>query len=326
MPQYFRIIGSSRRLPARCITSDELDLRLGEAPGTTFARTGVRKRFQAVEPESAATMAQAVVCDALAQARCDITAVDLLIDASLCIQQPIPCNAALIQQVLGPTAAGIPCLDVHASCLGFVAALNVVNGLFAAGSARRILVVCAETPLRGVNWDEPESACLMGDAAAAFVFEAATPRAGWAFGMETYAEGARLCEVAGGGHRLPPFEYTAEKRAAYQFHMDGKAVHKLASRHLPGLVKRVLLASGQRLEDLEVVPHQASGPAVELVARRLGIARGNLHATLADHGNLVAASIPFVLHGVRMDRPVGTRVMLLGTAAGYTQAAAVLTL
>ncbi len=326
MQQYFRITGSARYLPRQRIASEELDIKYGVASGTIAARTGVRCRYRASGDENGATMALRVVGDALESARCGIRDVDLIVDASLCVQQPIPCNAALIQEALGAEAAGIPCMDVHASCLGFFAALQTVNGLFASGAAKRVLVVCAETPLRGVNWNEPESACLMGDAAVAVVLEAAPPVDGFSLRMETFAEGAHLCEVAGGGHKLPAFDYREDLYAQYRFHMEGKALHKLASRHLPPLVERVLAEAGCSLDELEVVPHQASGPSLELVARRLGIARERLHATLAEHGNLVAASIPYVLHGLREKKTEGARVMLLGTAAGYTQAAGVFTL
>jgi 3-oxoacyl-[acyl-carrier-protein] synthase-3 len=101
---------------------------------------------------------------------------------------------------------------------------------------------------------------------------------------------------------------------------------KLASRLLPPLVERVLRETGCTLTDVDIVPHQASGPAIEFMARRLGIPAERLHATIAQHGNMVAASIPFVLHGVRQKRPAGTRILLLGTAAGYTQAACLFTL
>jgi len=326
MLQHFRITGSARCLPSKRIGSDELDARLGLRAGTTFARTGVRWRHEARAPENAATMARHVIAGALASAGRTLRDLDLLIDASLCVQQPLPCNAALIQRELGADAAGIACVDVHASCLGFVAALQMANGLFAAGEARRIAIVCSETALRGVNWDEPESACLMGDGAAAFVLEATTPVHACVIALETFSEGAHLCQVEGGGHRLASFEYDASQRARYQFHMDGRAVHKLASRLLPPLVGRVLREAGAALGEMDVVPHQASGPSLELIARRLGIAREKLHASIEEHGNLVAASIPYVLHGARMALPAGARVLLIGTAAGYSQAAAVITL
>jgi len=326
MLQHFRITGSGRMVPAHRITSEELDGRLGLSPGTTFRRTGVHTRYEAREPENAATMTRTVVAAALAEAGCGLTGIDQIIDASLCLQQPIPCNAALVQESLGPEAAGIPCMDVHASCLGFVAALRVANGLFASQAANRILVVCAETPLKGVNWAEPESACLMGDAATAYVLEAMTPRPACVFRMETFAEGANLCVVEGGGHRLPSYAYSTEQHARYCFHMEGREVHKMAARYLPGLLQRALEEAECTLEQVEIIPHQASGPAIELMARRLKLPAHRLHATVAKHGNLVAASIPYVLHEVRQRCAAGTRVLLLGTAAGYTQAVSVFSL
>lgn len=251
---------------------------------------------------------------------------ELLVDASLCIQQPIPSNSALLQQALGPEAAGGATMDVHSSCLGFAIALQVVNGLFAAGAHRRAVIACAETHLRGVNWNDPESAHLMGDGAAAVVLETCKPQNEFTFRFETFGEGANLCQVQGGGHRLPPYDYVEAKRARYQFEMDGKGVHKFASTHLPPMVRRVLTEAGARIGDLHVVPHQASGPSIELLARRLGVNRERLHSSVQNHGNLVAAGIPFVLHAARAELPPGTRVMLIGTAAGYSQAAAIFTL
>jgi 3-oxoacyl-[acyl-carrier-protein] synthase III len=323
MTQHFRILGSARRLPRRAISASELDRRLGLPQGWTARHTGVLMRHQSAGPEEAETLTREVCLAALADAGKTLANIDLIVDASLCVQQPIPCNAALVQKTLGLGARGIPCIDIHASCLGFVTALNVVNGLFASGSAQRALIVCAETPLQGVNWDEPESACLMGDGAVAFVLESAHRNNPCCFLMETYAEGAHLCEVRGGGHRLSPYAYTEAQRDAYQFHMDGKAVHKLASKHLPQLLAKVLARTGHHLEKLNTVPHQASGPALEFVRRRLGLQKERFHVSIAEHGNMVAAGIPYVLDSVRRRLPDGSPILVLGTAAGYTQAAAI---
>lgn len=323
MKQHFKITGSARQVPGKCITADELDQRAGLPAGWTLRHTGVQLRYEAVEPENATTLGRKVILDALDSARLRLTDVELLIDASLCIQQPIPSNSALMQQALGPDAAGCATMDVHSSCLGFVVALQVVNGLFASGAYRRAVIVCAETHLRGVNWDDPESAHLMGDGAAAIVVEACPPENDCVFRFQTFGAGAHLCEVQGGGHRLPPYDYTPDKHALYQFAMDGKGVHKFASTHLPAMVQEALREAGASIDELHVIPHQASAPTIELLARRLGVNRGRLHSSVESHGNLVAAGIPFVLHATRSQLPAGTRVMLIGTAAGYSQAVAI---
>jgi 3-oxoacyl-[acyl-carrier-protein] synthase-3 len=321
MRQHFTILGSARALPAEVIGAHELDRRLGLPEGWTARHTGVLRRHRNSGPAETEALTRQVSLAALRDAGLALGDLDLIVDASLSLQQPIPCNAALVQRCLGPDARGIPCMDVHASCLGFLTALSTINGLFATGVARRALVVCSESPLTGVNWKEPESACLMGDATVAFVLEAREHPAPCAFLMETYAEGADFCEVRGGGHRLPPYVYREENRPAYQFHMDGKAVHKLAAQLLPALLEKVLSLTGRRLSELQVIPHQASGPALDLMRRRLEIPPERFHVSIADHGNLVAASIPFVLDRVRRALPTGSPVLLMGTAAGYTQAA-----
>jgi len=326
MKQYFKIVGSARYLPRKCIHAEELDRRSGLEAGWTLKHTGVRVRHEAGPDESGTEMARRVVMDALKSAGFGLRDLDLLIDASLCLQQPIPSNSALILESLGREAAGCATMDVHSSCLGFVAALQTVNGLFAAEGYDRAVIVCGETPLRGVNWDEPESAHLMGDGAAAIVLERCSPRDGCAFRFQTFAEGAQLCRVEGGCHRLPPAAYASSNRARYEFHMDGKGVHRFASQHLPAMVAEAVAASGTPLSDLHVVPHQASGPSIELLTRRLGIGRSRVHSSVEHHGNMVAAGIPFVLHGARAELAEGVRVMLVGTAAGYSQAVAIFTL
>jgi len=328
MQQHFRIAGTGGYLPARRITAAELDTRLGLAPGWTLRHTGVAVRHQSAPGETATAMGVRAAHDALAAANVRLAEVDLIIDASTCQQQPIPGNAPLLQQALGPAARGSAAFDVHASCLSFVVALATVNAFFAAGQYRCALIVSAETPLNGVDWSDPASACLMGEGAAAAVLvrSPAPVDPGMAYRYETFGELAGLCGVDGGGHRLTPFEFTMETAARFRFHMDGPKLHRAASRLLPPLVQRVLREAAARLADLHIVPHQASGPAVELLARRLGVARDRLHSSLAEHGNLVAAGIPFALHRAREKIGAGSRTLLLGTAAGYSQAALLFTL
>ncbi|MEO6993843.1 MAG: 3-oxoacyl-[acyl-carrier-protein] synthase III C-terminal domain-containing protein [Lacunisphaera sp.] len=326
MKQYFKIVGSARALPGKCVTAEELDQRSGLPLGWTVKHTGVRFRYEAVEPENGTTLGRTVVLEAVKLAGWKLGDMELLVDASLSLQQPIPSNSALLQEALGAEAAGCATMDIHASCMGFVAALQAVNGFFASGAYRRAVIVCAETAFRGVNWEEPESAHLMGDGAAAVVLEACAPIDDCVIRLKTFGEGAQLCRVKGGGHRLAPYAYTAGQHADYLFHMDGKGVHKFASIHLPPMVQEAIASGKTPLAQLHVIPHQASAPSIELLARRLTISRAQLHSSVENHGNLVAAGIPFVLHATRALLNPGARVMLIGTAAGYSQAVAIFTL
>lgn len=326
MQQHFEIIGTGGYLPARVITAEELDARLGLEAGWTARHTGVLVRHQRAPDENATMMGANAARAALAAAGCGLRDLDVIIDASTCQQQPIPCNAVLLQQALGADAAGIAAFDVHGTCLSFLLALSTVNGLFAAGQYQRALIVSTESAMDGLNWNDPASACLFGDGAAAVVVERAdSPVGPLVFAYETFAEHADVCEVRAGAHRIPPETWTQERDPLFRFAMDGPRVHRIASRLLPPLVARCLRESAHSLAGLQIVPHQASGPAVELMCRRLGLPSEHVHVSLAEHGNLVSASIPYALHRAGAKIPVGTPLMFLGTAAGYAQGVMILT-
>ena len=94
-------------------------------------------------------------------------------------------------------------MSVHATCLSFLVALDLSANLLATGRYEHILIVASEIGSVGINFREPESASLLGDAAAAAVVVARTPP-GEAAGLhaarlETYGDGADMTAIRGGG-------------------------------------------------------------------------------------------------------------------------------
>ena len=324
-----RLAQSAIYLPARVVTAAELDERLELPPGWIEEKTGVSRRHF-IEPgrDTNATMGAAAVRGVLASAGLGFADVDLLINASASIQQPIPCTAALIQRELGDAAAasGVPCVDLNATCLSFLLALEFAAAWLSARGRGRVLLVSSEVASQGVDWSQPGAAGLFGDGAAAFLLESALEEQSGllASRFETFSEGASYCEVPAGAQAQPPWTYTPARHREFLFAMDGPAVHRLAMKRLPGLVERCLADAGVALADIEaVVPHQAGMGPLRLVERRLGIPAGRMVVTVAEHGNMIAASIPVALHLARergLAKP-GDRVLLLGTAAGYSQGA-----
>ena len=328
MLQHFEIIGSGLHLPHRRLTDSDVDARAGLPDGWTAEHTGVLQRFECVAPETVATMAKRSIELAMRDAAVAWSDIDLILDASTCRHQPIPCNAAAVQQSFGREAEGIACMDVQSTCLGFIVALQVANALFGTGAYRNILVVCAEAALLGVDWSEPESACLMGDGAAAVVLRRAQPREGYFYAHQTFAQHLEVCQIRGGGHLLPVTNYTAGTDREFRFHMDGPQLLRIAAKHLPPMTESLLAEAKLKPGEVHVVPHQAAPKALSLLRRLLRFKADRFHSRVAMMGNLIAASIPSVLHQCRTEGvlPKGERVMLLGTSAGYSQAGLIFTL
>jgi 3-oxoacyl-[acyl-carrier-protein] synthase-3 len=77
-----------------------------------------------------------------------------------------------------------------------------------------------------------------------------------------------------------------------------------------------------------VVPHQASHLSMAHIAKKLDFPESKIVDIYATHGNQVAASIPTALHEAVMSGRAkkGSRVLMLGTAAGLTLGGLVLDL
>lgn len=326
-PIPLRIASTGSFLPPRIVTSDEVDTRTGMTPGWTQRHTGVLQRRH-VDGETSAQMGAEALRDAMSDSGWAGAMPDLLLGASGTPHQPIPCTAALIAAELGWN--GVPCFDVNATCLSFIAALQVAGGLLAAGRAGRIAIVSTEAGSKGLNWKEPESAGLMGDGAAAVLVES-TEETGPALLhclMETWPEGAAFTEIRGGGSRLPAKEHVPGVNTDdFLFHMDGPAVFRLAAEKMEAFVARLVGTGSSRWDGTDwVIPHQASLPAVRHLRRRLGIPAEKLIETIQHHGNVIAASMPLALHEALVSGRVqrGQTVLFLGTSAGFSLGGALL--
>lgn len=319
-----KILGTGKYLPGTSVSSAEMDKRLRQPEGWSLKISDVRVRHF-VKDETASYMGARAAESALQQAGLTINDIDCIVSTSGTMEQPIPCNASLIQRELGQGAAGIPAFDINSTCLSFLAGLDVISYMIDAGRYRNVLLVASEIASVGLNWSHKESAVLFGDGAAAVVVGPAGQTEGDSrivcSLMETYSDGAEWSEIRGGGTRLPSYKYQADREADYRFRMDGRAIFKLASKLLPDFVRRLLEPAGLSMADIAmVIPHQGSAAAMRLIIRKLGISREQLMYITPDHGNTIAASIPMGLHEaiVRQRIRRGDRVLLLGTSAGLT--------
>ena len=317
-----KIVGLGAYLPERIVTSAELEAELGLAPGWVERATGVLERRRATD-ETAAGMAAIAGRRALASAGMNPGELDLIIAASSAPQQAIPCTAALVQRELGAPDGMSACFDVNATCLSFLAALQSAAHLVAAGSYRAALVVSSEIVGRSLNPQEPESAVLFGDAAAAAVVvrtpEGEPSRVVWEQ-FATFSSGADLTTIRGGGTLHHPND-PATTPELNMFQMNGTAIYKQAARRAGPFLERFLARASWEREQIDwVVPHQASGHAVAILNARFGFRAEQVVSNLAVRGNCVAASIPLALaEAVTAGRITrGQRVLLIGTGAGLT--------
>lgn len=265
---------------------------------------------------------------ALANASIPLSEVDLIVNASGTVEQTIPDGGALLQRALGLGRSGVAAMSVHATCLSFLVALDSAANAVALGRAQCVLVVSSDIGSAGIDWEDPESAALFGDGAAAVVLTPSghTTSSVLAARFATYGEDAPLAEVRGGGTKLHPNDAAATARANL-FHMEGpRLLRRVLGRGRPFL-DSLMVEMGPDIDmtDSVVIPHQASIAGLHML-RAFGIEDARVVTTLERLGNCVAASIPLTLvEAVETGRlRRGDLALLCGTGAGLSLGAVAL--
>ncbi|MFJ2369914.1 3-oxoacyl-ACP synthase III family protein [Microbacterium sp. NPDC087665] len=284
-------------------------------------RFGDEVRYRITEDMSHLDMLAGACERALAHAGITANEVDLVLGASAAGVQPIPCTAALVLERLtldGHAAA----FDVNSTCTSFITALDVASRYLDAGDHDTVLVFAGDVGTRFLNPAQKESYELFSDAGAAVVLRRSESGESGviASAQQTWPAYAHDTEIRGGLSRSPAQAYADADPGDYLFDMDGRRALLGMMRVLPDFFARFHERSGIGYDDVALwVPHQASaalGPMLD----RLGIPADRRIDEVAAFGNMVSASVPFMLARALDQGRVarGDTVVLCGTAAGLT--------
>lgn len=310
-------------LPQKRVLSPELDRAMGFEEGTCERSSGVAARhYSDMRDETQSRMAARAVRAALDSAGLGLGDLDALVNTSGTGEQEVPSNAALTMAALEAHEHPMAAFDINATCMSFLAGLEMVSYPVHYGAYRRVALVSSEIASMGLNPDNLETRPLFGDGACAAIVERSADGSGsriLASRMEIHPRGVSHCEVIGGRSRLPPRNYVGNESKFY-FSMQGKQAVRMAAEVAPGFLQGVLDGAGVRLAEIDlIVPHQASRVGMEVLRRRLGASEEQWMWNLSQYGNMISASIPLAIHCAveqgRISR--GKKILLLGAAAGF---------
>lgn len=252
---------------------------------------------------------------------------DLIINASGVPKQTIPDTSIFFQKELG--FEGIPSFSIHCTCLSFISAFHTASGLISSNAYKRILIISSDRGTIGRNFQEPESASLLGDGAAAILLEKSIgPERSELihYSMKTWPSCASLTEVRGGGTNRHP-QNPNTKIEDNLFSMNGPAIYKIARKKVQKLLFDLIKTTGLNKESIDwVIPHQASGKAVQAYISSGGFKKEQVIETISLFGNCVAASVPITLSMGIQDHRIkrGDIILLIGTGAGLSAAYALI--
>lgn len=308
--------GVGKSLPRRIMTNEEMSRLVDTSDEWIVQRTGIRQRHIASDDETTASLGAEAARQALAAAGLTPADIDLIILATSTPNNTFPASAVEIQQRLGMQHGYA--FDMQAVCSGFVYAVSVADLHIRGGMARRALVIGSETFSRILDWTDRTTCVLFGDGAGAMVLEAAQ-------GEGTTADRGVLASSlrSDGSHRDKLFVDGGPSTTGTVglLRMEGREVFKHAVGMITDVVEATLAAAGITAADLDwFVPHQANLRIIDASARKLGIDPAKVVATVGQHGNTSAASVPLALNVAVADGRIrqGDLVLLEAMGGGFT--------
>ncbi len=320
---YARIIGTGSYLPEKVLTNFDLEKIVDTSDDWIRTRTGIEKRHVAIEGQTTCDLAERASRHAIEMAGINAQDIDLIIVATTTPDRIFPSTACLLQSRLD--IHGCAAFDVQAVCTGFVYALGIAEKFIKTGSAKKALVVGAETLSRLLNWKDRTTCVLFGDGAGAVILEASEETGIISTHLHADGDYEGLLRVPYGVSQ--GFEAMDEVNSKIE--MRGNEVFKMAVNTLGGIVDETLQANQLDKSDIDwLVPHQANIRIIHATARKLKMPLERVVVTVQDHGNTSAASVPLALDTAVRDGRIhqGDMLLLEAFGGGFTWGSALLRL
>ncbi len=273
-------------------------------------RTGIKTRSKAGENENSDTMGLEAIEEAIKGLPYDIKDVDLIVSASYSVYDTVATLGHLAQRRYNIEGAKV--VYCSAACSSFINGMEIVEGYFASGKAKKALLVCSEHNTYYANERDPKSGHLWGDGAVAYFLSADKVSDNDIKVTEVFTEGLGQLGKGPGGVKLRPKEDGITMP-------DGRDVFLYACRYMVYALNKVLEHQQLTSEDMKyLITHQANMRIVAQVAHTLGLGMDKFLNNISELGNTGSASAPLVLAQNIDKYEKGDRTALIVFGGGYS--------
>lgn len=318
---FSRISGTGGYLPEKVMTNYDLEKLVDTSDQWIRDRTGIEKRHIALDGQNTVDLAERAARHAIEAADITPEEIDLIIVATTTPDRIFPSTACLLQSRLD--IHGCAAFDVQAVCTGFIYALAVADKFIKTGSAKKALVVGADTMSRILNWNDRSTCVLFGDGAGAVILEADEETGILSTHLHADGDYEHLLRVPFGISQ--GFDNITDTNSKLE--MGGNEVFKMAVNTLGRIVDETLQANNLEKSDIDwLVPHQANLRIINATARKLKMSLDHVVVTVQEHGNTSAASVPLALDVAVRDGRIkkGEMLLLEAFGGGFTWGSALL--
>lgn len=314
-------------LPKKVVTNEELLKEFPEWSVEKVAqKVGVDSRHLAAEDETAGDMAEKAARKLFEEYGIDPKSIDFLM---LCTQSPdyfLPSTACVLQDKLGiSTSAGA--FDYNLGCSGCVYGMAMAKGLIAAGIAKNVLLLTAETYNKYLHPSDKGNRSIFGDGAAACLISDEGFAEIGEFSLGTDGSGANNLIIKTGASRQknPTGKYVEDDEEHIWYddylYMNGGAIFNFTLDAVPAMMKDILEKNKLEKDQIDYyVFHQANKFMLNTIRKVCLLPKEKFYVNLTTTGNTVSST---VLIGLKdcLDNQIikkGNHVMISGFGVGLS--------
>lgn len=312
----FSIIGTGSAVPLCIKTNDDLSKIVETSDEWIVSKTGIKQRH-IITSESLTDLALSAAEKALENAGVSPCELDLIICATICGDYFSPSLSCVLQ---GRLNASCPAFDINAACTGFIYAMDVAQGYFIRKKAKKVLIVCADTLSRLLNWEDKATCVLFGDGAGAAVLGEGDD----ILALKLSCSGNEsFINIPFGGNN--PF---SGKSCDKQFlNMKGQDVYKFAVNAVCSDLTSIITEAGLSEKEIDyVLLHQANMRIINAAKEKLSIPHEKYLTNIERYGNMSAASIPVLMDEYNKSGKLkkGNKLALSAFGAGLVTGACII--
>lgn len=319
-----RLIGTGSYMPDLKLTNEMLESMVDTNDEWIVKRTGIRERRIA---QNTATWELALEAGrrALKDAALDASELDLIIVGTATPDFFTPSVSCMVQGKLGASKA--MAFDLSAACSGFVYSVDVADSFIRAGKAKNVLVICAETLSRIIDYTDRSTCVIFGDGAAAAVFQASEQEGV----LTTYMRANGTLGECLKAQCLPVEDPLAQGPRAVCDHrflkMAGSDVFRFTASAVPEAIDAVLHQANMTADQIDwFVLHQANVRILQMVTTRYGLDPKKVYVNIDRYGNTSGVSVALCLDEMRKNGQLkaGQHIVISGFGGGLTYGAALI--
>ncbi len=320
-------------LPERVVSNEELVRVFPEWSVEKVAqKVGVYSRHIADKNETAGDMAEKAALRLFDEYNVDPKTIDFLL---FCTQSPdyfLPSTACVLQNRLGiPTSAGA--LDYNLGCSGCIYGMAMAKGLLAAGIAKNVLLLTAETYNKYLHPSDKSNRSIFGDGAAACIISTDGFAEIGEFSLGTDGSGANnLILKTGAARQKVATGKSVEDEEGHiwyddYLYMNGGAIFNFTLDAVPAMMKDILEKNHLEKEQIDYyVFHQANKFMLNTIRKVCVLPKDRFYINLAETGNTVSSTILIGLKNCIDNQVIKSsdKVMVSGFGVGLSWGGTVL--